>query len=129
MKSDINRLCCNRKDGGRGLNNFENTYELRTAAIRRHIIRDKERNHLLEIVFGNEANKIIRIGQQYEEIHLKSNQQEQQEDQNKISKVTEKIIETIKQKHKEKWQQILQHGLLTRMITKEDIKEMEKTHS
>ena len=42
MKSDINRLYCNRKEGGRGLNNFENTYELRTAGIRRHIIRDKE---------------------------------------------------------------------------------------
>ena len=60
--SDKDRLYVPRKEGGRGLKSIEDCYKSRIVGLRRHIIRDKERNHLLESVFDHEQERILRIG-------------------------------------------------------------------
>ena len=66
--SDKDRLYVPRKEGGRGLKSVEDCYKSRIVGLRRHIIRDKERNHLLESGFDHEQERILRIGKQYREM-------------------------------------------------------------
>ena len=70
--SDKDRLYVPRKEGGRGLKSIEDCYKSRIVGLRRHIMRNKERNHLLESVFDHEQERILRIGKQYEEIYIKN---------------------------------------------------------
>ena len=50
--------------GGRGLRQVQSSYESRIIAIRQHLIKNLHRNSVLEYIYENEANAILRIGQE-----------------------------------------------------------------
>ena len=54
--SDADRLYVKRSDGGRGIKSFGSSFKMRTVGIRRHLIRDHPRNHLLENVLHHEED-------------------------------------------------------------------------
>ena len=78
--SDKDRLYVPRKEGGRSLKSTEDCYKTRIASLRRHIIRDKERNHLLESVYSHEQKRIIRIGNEYEQMYISENEENEQDE-------------------------------------------------
>ena len=59
--SDINRLYAKRSDGGRGLKNIEDSYELRMVSLSDHII-DKAQTREL-----HEEQRILRLGCKFRE--------------------------------------------------------------
>ena len=90
--SDVDRLYVKRSEGGRGIKSFES----RIVAIRRHLIRDHHRNHLLNNVLQHEQNRIMRLGKECEEMYLKENG----EDIGKDNTVTKRITKEINNKGK-----------------------------
>ena len=48
--SDVDRLYVKRKDGGRGLKSFEDSFCTRIVGLAKHLERDRYRNHLLHNV-------------------------------------------------------------------------------
>ena len=48
--------------GGRGLRQVQSSYESRIIAIREHSV--KNRNSVLEYIYGKERNGILRVGQE-----------------------------------------------------------------
>ena len=110
--SDVDRLYIKRKDGGRGLKSFEDSFCTRIVGLAKHLERDRYRNHLLQNVFDHEQQRIIRLGKEYEKMY----QPEQEEEKNSVcDKTLTKTIsnETCKKK-KEKWHEKAQHGYIFR---------------
>ena len=65
--SDINRLYAKRSDGGRGLKNTEDSYELRMVSLSDHII-DKVKTHeLLSKVKQHDEQRILRLECEFRE--------------------------------------------------------------
>ena len=60
--SDKNRLYVKRADGGRGLKSFEESYFARIVSLKRHIVRDQDKNEFLENVYHHEEERVIRLG-------------------------------------------------------------------
>ena len=59
--SDINRLYAKRSDGGRGLKNIEDSYELRMVSLSDHIIDKAQTHELLSKVKQHEEQRILRL--------------------------------------------------------------------
>ena len=59
--SDVDRLYVKKKDGGRGLKSFEDSFCTRIVGLAKHLERDRYRNHLLQNVFDHEQQRIIRL--------------------------------------------------------------------
>ena len=64
--SDVDRLYVKRKDGGRGLKSFEDSFINRIIGLARHLERDRTKNHLLQNVYDHEQKRIIRLSKEYE---------------------------------------------------------------
>ena len=56
--SDVDRLYVQRSEGGRGIKSFESSFKTRIVAIKRRLLRDDHRNHLLDNVLQHEQNRI-----------------------------------------------------------------------
>ena len=75
--NDKDRLYVSRKEGGRGLKSFEESYASRMITLRRHIMKDKVNNHYLESVEHNEKDRIMSIGEEFESLGEKAKDIEQ----------------------------------------------------
>ena len=64
--SDINRLYA-KQDGGRGLKNIEDSYELRMVSLSDHIIDKAQTHELLGKVKQHEKQRIIKLGRAFRE--------------------------------------------------------------
>ena len=106
--SDVDRLYVKGSEGGRGIKSFESSFKTRIVAVRTHLIRDNHRNHLLDNVLQYEQNRIMRLGKEYEEMHLKENR----EDIGKDNTVTKRITKEINKQSKDHWQAKAQHGYM-----------------
>ena len=110
--SGKDRLYLKRIDGGRGLKCFEESYIVRIVGLKRHIERDRNRNHYLENVYDHEKEGIVRIGQEYERLYL-----EEETDEIEVSKtITDKIKRRLSGKKKEDWLKKPQHGYLHKKV-------------
>ena len=58
------------------MKSLESSFKIRIVAIRRHLIRDHHRNHLLDNVLQHEQNGVVRQGKEYEEMYLKENEED-----------------------------------------------------
>ena len=67
--SDVDRLYVKRKDGGRGLKSFEDSFCTCIVGLAKHLKRDRYRNHLLQNVFDHEQQRIIRLGKEYDKMY------------------------------------------------------------
>ena len=112
--SDKDRLYVPRKEGGRGLKSIEDCYKSRIVGLRRHIIRDKERNHLLESVFDHEQERILRIGKQYEEMYIKNTVDTELELTSRAA--AKKVKNSVQNNHKETWTDKKIHGYIQRKV-------------
>ena len=112
-KSNVNRLYVKRMEGGRGLKKFEDYFKTRMVAIRRHLIRDRKRNHLLKNVMEHEKDRIMRIGEQYERMYT-------QDEEVTDERISNKIKNEINKKDKDEWHPKQQHGYLFRKIAKKE---------
>ena len=65
--SGINRLYAKRSDGGRGLKNIEDSYELRMVSLSDHIIDKVQTHELLSKVKQHEEQRIFRLGCEFRE--------------------------------------------------------------
>ena len=116
--SDQDRLYVSRKEGGRGLKSFEESYTARMITLRRHIMKEKVNNHYLESVEHNEKDRILRIGVEFERLHLG----EEAEDIDQGKKAGQCAKENIKEQSKENWLKKQQHGYLVKQaISSQDI--------
>ena len=95
----IDRLYVERKDGGRGLKSFEDSFCTHIVGLAKHLERDRYQNHLLQNVFDHEQQRIIRLGKEYEKMY----QPEQEEEKNNVcdKTLTKRISnETCKKRKK-----------------------------
>ena len=65
--NDINRLYAKRSDGGRGLKNIEDSYELRMVSLSDHIIDKAQTHEFLSKVKQHEEQRILRLGCEFRE--------------------------------------------------------------
>ena len=112
-KSDVNRLYVKRMEGGHRLKKFEDCFKTRMVAIRRHLIRDRKRNHLLENVMEHEKDRIMRIGEEYERMYT-------QDEEVNDERISDKIMNEINKKDKDEWHAKQQHGYLFRKIAEKE---------
>ena len=80
--SDVDRLYIGRNIGGRGLRSCQRLFESRVIALKQHLHRNKERNQILNFVYNEERNNIIRVG---DELLQKYDLNVQNEEQPKIT--------------------------------------------
>ena len=62
--SDVDRICMTRVKGGRGLRSIRTLYESRIISLQQHLLRNTNRNEILEYVSECEQAYIIRVGNQ-----------------------------------------------------------------
>ena len=99
-------------EGGCRLKKFEDCFKTRMVAIRRHLIRDRKQNHLLENVMEHEKDRIMRIGEQYKRMYT-------QDEEVKDEKISDKIKIEVNKKDKDEWH-AKQHGYLFRKIAEKE---------
>ena len=63
INSDIDRLYCYRKNGGRGLNSISETYVTRIVTLVLHLKYPLLENRFLQHVFSHESEKLIRVAE------------------------------------------------------------------
>ena len=109
--SDVNRLYLKRTEKGRGLKSFEETYISRIVSLKRHIERDRDKNHYLENVYHHEKDRIMRPRNEYEKLYLVEHTEG--ENTRQTSKTTsDKIKQRLCESNKEKWLKKPHHGYL-----------------
>ena len=85
--------------------------------LRRHMT-EKVNNHYLESVEHNEKDRVLRIGEEFESLHLG----EEAEDIDQGKKVGQCAKENIKEQSKENWLKKQQHGYLVKQaMSSQDI--------
>ena len=62
---DVDRLYVKWKNGGRGLRSIEDTYEIRTVGLKKHLDEVACKHSLLELVEKHEKDKIGRLGEEF----------------------------------------------------------------
>ena len=60
--SDVDKLCINRKEGGRGLKSVQILLESRVVALRQHLTQIASRSNVPKFVYESEQNNTLRIG-------------------------------------------------------------------
>ena len=60
--SNVDRLYMTRVNGGRGLRNIRTLYESRIISLRKHLLRNANRNEILGYVSDCEQAYIVRVG-------------------------------------------------------------------
>ena len=96
--SDTNILYAKRSDGGRGLKNIEDSYELRMVSLSDLIIDKVQTHELLSKVKQHEEQRILRLGCEFRE-KLETEQ-------------STNIKNNTKKEHKEKWENEVTHGYI-----------------
>ena len=98
--SDKRRLYAKRAEGGGGLKSSEESYIMTVMSLKRHIVKDQKNNRFLENVFHHEKDRVVRLGEEYERLHLE--EKEMNEDQEGRN-VTAKIKTRRQKNNKENW--------------------------
>ena len=62
--SDVDRLYLTRKNNGRGLRSVQVAFECRIVSLHNHIEKIKNRNPIIQVIYHNENNGIIRVGRE-----------------------------------------------------------------
>ena len=110
--SDKDRLYVSRKEGGRGLKSFEESYTSRMITLRRHIMKDKVNNHYLESVEHNEKDRILSIGVEFEKLHLGDKAKDIEQ-----GKKAEDMRKKTSRNRTKSWLKKQQHGFLVKQAT------------
>ena len=109
--SDVNRLYLKRTEKGRGLKSFEETYISRIVSLKRHIERDRDKNHYLENAHHYEKDRIMRPRNEYEKLYLVEHTEGENTRQT-LKTTSDKIKQRLCESNKEKWLKKPQHGYL-----------------
>ena len=91
--SDVNRLYLKRAESGRGQKRFEQMFISKIVSLKRHIAQDRDKNHYLENVYEDEKERIVRLGEEYENMYL-----EELTDQENARQTFKTVNDKIKQK-------------------------------
>ena len=76
--SDIDRLYIGRNLGGRGLRSCQSFFESRIIALKHHLHQNKDRNQIINYVYNEENNNIMRAGNELlQKYYLTSDNEEQ----------------------------------------------------
>ena len=100
--SAFDRLYVKRKDGGRDLKSFEDSFICRIVGLAEHLERDRDRNHFLRNVYEHEEQRIIRLAKDYEEVYHR--EQEEESSRAKDQMITKRVINAMNKEKKERWQ-------------------------
>ena len=112
--SDNGRLYIGRNLGGRGLRSCQCLFESQTNALKEHLHRNKYRNQIMNCVYNEKNNNIIRVGNELlQKYDLTSDNEEQ-------PKTTSKRFTKAGTKfHYEKYTSKVMHGYFNRTIEKD----------
>ena len=112
--SDIDRLYIGRNLGGRGLRSCQRLFESRIIALKQHLHGNKDRNQIMNYVYNEENNNIMRVGNELlQKYDLTSDNEEQ-------PKTTSKRFTKADTKfHYEKYTSKIMHGYFNRIIEKD----------
>ena len=59
--SDIDKLYCDKKSGGRGLRSIKIIFESRLVALRQHLTHSENRNEIMHYIHEQEIDNILRV--------------------------------------------------------------------
>ena len=112
INSDVDRLYCYRKNGGRDLNSIVDTFMSRIVSLSLHLKNPHYDNRFLKHVLTHETERLIRVAE-----NLRSNfsvefQEGIQEAENNTKVVNMAIKHKIKEIHLHEWICKTQHGYL-----------------
>ena len=124
--SDVDRLYVKRKDGGRGLKSFEDSFINRIIGLARHLERDRTKNHLLQNVYDHEQKRIIRLSKEYEGLYHQEEQEEGLERRDKS--IIKRVVDEMNKEKKDKWQEKVQHGYLLRKTKNNEDLDLKKSN-
>ena len=105
LNSDVDRLYCQRNEGGRGLNSVDDTYICRITSLNLHLDQMENKNPYLAKVKKHEARNIVRQGAEFQLSY-----DEQSVTDPKIASKNIKL--KIKNDHLKSWTSKAQHGFL-----------------
>ena len=106
INSDIDRLYCYRKNGGRGLNSISETYVTRTVTLALHLKYPLLENRFLQHVFSYESERLIRVAENLmDNFDIDTNNLDHNAKTTNLS-----LKRKIKNNHLEKWVNKNQHG-------------------
>ena len=97
--------------GGRGLRSCQRLIESRIIALKQHLHRNKDRNQIMNYVFNEENNNIMRVDNELLQKHGLTSDNEEQ------PKTTSKRFTKADTKfHYEKYTSKIMHGYFNRII-------------
>ena len=112
--SDVDRLFIGQNIGGRGLRSCQLLFEGRIIAFKQHLHRSKERNQILNFVYDEERNNIIRFGDEHPQ---KYDLNIQNKEQPKIT--SKRFTKADTNFHHKKFTSKIMHGYFNRTIEKD----------
>ena len=86
---------------------------------------DKERNHYLNNVYHHEKLRIMRIGQEYERIHIEDSHEITETSPKKLAR---KVTNNITKNHRTAWHEKEVHGYVQRKIYDDENNDMKRTY-
>ena len=124
VNSDVDRLYCNQKVGGRGLNSIEDIFITRTLSFAKHLREISTHNPYLKKVCEHEKSGLLRVENEY----IKALELTQL-DNDTPKKVSTRAKQQLKDLHEEYWLKKKQHGyLFTKRKNVQDVN-IELTHA
>ena len=112
--SDVDRLYIGLNIGGRGLRSCQRLFESRIIALKQHLHRSKERNQILNFVYDEERNNIIRFGDEHPQ---KYDLNVENKEQPKIT--SKRFTKADTNFHHKKFTSKVMHGYFNRTIEKD----------
>ena len=114
INSDIGRLYCYRKNGGRGLNSIADTFISRRVSLSLHLKNPRYNNRFLSHVLKHETERLIRVEENLMNNFSVEFQEDVREGENSTKLVNMAIKRKIKENHLHEWICKNQHGHLQR---------------
>ena len=114
INSDVDRLYCYRKNGGRGLNSIVDTFISRIVSLSLHLKNPRYDNRFLKHVLTHETERLIRVAENLLSNFSVEFQEGIQEAENSTKVVNMAIKRKIKENHLHEWICKTQHGYLER---------------
>ena len=122
--NDVYRLYVKRKEEGKGLKSFEDSFTTRIIGLARHLERNININYLLQNFYDHEQKRIVRLGKEYERLYLQDEQEERSK--RRVKSIAKMVTNEMSKYRKEKWHEKVQHGYLLRKTKdNEDIDQKE----
>ena len=112
--SDVDRLHIGRNISGRSLKSCQRLFESRIIALKQHLHRSKERNQILNFVYDEERNNIIRVGDEHPQ---KYDLNVENKEQPKIT--SKRFTKADTNFHHKKFTSKVMHGYFNRTIEKD----------